>query len=482
MREPAHDDLVARDHLLPVDAEVLARLVRPARDGQAPGDQRRRVARPAGLHRQPREIDVVALPHDLLAGRRRALLRRHVQHLHEHRARVLPRVLQALAAARAPSGTRAACRPRAAPSTDSSPMPARRAAACRTDCRAPGSSAPSGCSNSSAGPPALQHAIADLGHLEARIDGLRHAPQLARCLELGDEVAEVAVAHWRDLRAPRAGAIRLGGSGLRRIHGVTGSNCNGACGRRAHGDGSPPLFRRLPTTAAAPGEPAWSVPRARSILTASRTGAGAIAMQATAATFEELTMVRSDPSSSIARLRWRLVVGAAGAATATSCFWLAACSTTSAADDSHADEEYRTGSNIAVRDRNAPSDAKTYDTNSVQDAARITLRGRRWDSRAAERRAPPRQGSRLRWQARPAGLRSPRAAAVHRDDRAGDVARARPRPGTPPPRRSPPAVPSRRSGMPPPARCEQLVGSDARSSATRRRGPPARGPSACRRG
>ena len=94
------------------------------------------------------------------------------QHLHEHRARVLPRVLQALAAARAPSGTRAACRFRAAPSTDRprAHRPARRAAACRTDCRAPGCVWPFGFSNSSAGPPALQHAVADLGHLEPRID------------------------------------------------------------------------------------------------------------------------------------------------------------------------------------------------------------------------------------------------------------------------------------------------------------------------
>ena len=36
MREPAHDDLVAADHLLAVDAEVLALLLRPARDGRAP--------------------------------------------------------------------------------------------------------------------------------------------------------------------------------------------------------------------------------------------------------------------------------------------------------------------------------------------------------------------------------------------------------------------------------------------------------------
>ena len=52
MRQPAHDDLVRRDHLLAIDAEVLARLARAARDRQAPGDQRARIARPAGLDRQ----------------------------------------------------------------------------------------------------------------------------------------------------------------------------------------------------------------------------------------------------------------------------------------------------------------------------------------------------------------------------------------------------------------------------------------------
>jgi len=84
-------------------------------------------------------------------------------------------------------------------------------------------------------------------------------------------------------------------------------------------------------------------------------------------------MIRSDRPSSVARPRLRLAVAAAVAATATSCLWLAACSTTSAADDSRADKEYRTGSNIAVRDRNAAGDAKAYDPNSVQDAARSTM-------------------------------------------------------------------------------------------------------------
>ncbi len=54
------------------------------------------IARPARLHRQPRKIDIGALPHDFLARRRAALLGHHVHHLQEDGPRVLPRVLQPL--------------------------------------------------------------------------------------------------------------------------------------------------------------------------------------------------------------------------------------------------------------------------------------------------------------------------------------------------------------------------------------------------
>src|SRR5581483_8603472 len=81
MREPAHDEPVAADDLLAVDAEVLAPLRRAARDGEAPGDERARVPGPAGLDRQAREVDFVLLPDDVAKGRGGALLRRHVQHL-----------------------------------------------------------------------------------------------------------------------------------------------------------------------------------------------------------------------------------------------------------------------------------------------------------------------------------------------------------------------------------------------------------------
>jgi len=81
--EPAHDDAVGRNHLLAINAEVLPRLRRSARHGEAPRDQRPGILGPAGLHRQAREVDVGAFPDDLLAWGRRALLRRHVEDLHE---------------------------------------------------------------------------------------------------------------------------------------------------------------------------------------------------------------------------------------------------------------------------------------------------------------------------------------------------------------------------------------------------------------
>src|SRR2546430_7854893 len=95
MREPAHDDTVSPDHLLAVDSEVLPLLLGTARDGEAPGDERPGVAGPAVLDRQAREIDVVSFAHGLVARRRGALLRRHVEQLLEERE-FLPQVAQAL--------------------------------------------------------------------------------------------------------------------------------------------------------------------------------------------------------------------------------------------------------------------------------------------------------------------------------------------------------------------------------------------------
>ena len=93
MRQPAHDHFVARNYLLPVNAQVLPRLVRPARDCETPGDEWPGVTRPAGLHRQARQIDRCAVPNNLLARCIRDKFRRHVEHLFQYRP-FIPCVLE----------------------------------------------------------------------------------------------------------------------------------------------------------------------------------------------------------------------------------------------------------------------------------------------------------------------------------------------------------------------------------------------------
>jgi len=95
MAQPAHDQLVAADDLLAIDAEVLALLVRAAGDRQAPGDQRRHVARPAVLDRQFAQIDRLALLDHLLAGGVLEDLGRHADDLLVDR-QLRPGVLEAL--------------------------------------------------------------------------------------------------------------------------------------------------------------------------------------------------------------------------------------------------------------------------------------------------------------------------------------------------------------------------------------------------
>ena len=193
--------LFARDHLLPVDAEVLPRLVRAARHGEAPGDERPGVAGPAGLHRQAREIDVGAFPDDLLARRRLPLLRRHLHHLHEQRPRVLPRVLQALRRLgllqeREQLADLAQRRDRLLAHAERDARRRAEQIAEHGNARTPSApSKPFGFSNSSAGPPAFStrsqiSVISRRGSTSAR-----DALQLAAALELREKVAEVGVFH-----------------------------------------------------------------------------------------------------------------------------------------------------------------------------------------------------------------------------------------------------------------------------------------------
>ena len=193
VREPSHDELVARDHLLAVDAQVLPRFVRPASDDQAPGDEGRHVAGPAVLHRQPRQIDVGAFPDHLLAGRAAHLPRRHVpqgleqageaHHFLEALGRL--RLLQRgkrlaeqaqFAQVRHTHGTRhAGSRPEQV-----------------AQHRHRVADGPLEEQGRTAG---TQHAVAHRRHLQVRRQGLGDAPQFTRALQLGQKIAQVAVSH-----------------------------------------------------------------------------------------------------------------------------------------------------------------------------------------------------------------------------------------------------------------------------------------------
>ena len=193
MGEPAHDDAVLADHLLAIDAEVLPALPRPARHRQAPGNQGPRVLRPARLHRQSAQIDVGALPVHFLARRRRALFRRHVEHALEDRE-LVPQVAQALGRLRfLEIGEQLA---------DFAQLGGVLRTHCGGDARYRAEEIgehrhlmPARSLKDESGSARAQHAVADLGHLQARRHASADALQLALRLELSDELPKVAVAH-----------------------------------------------------------------------------------------------------------------------------------------------------------------------------------------------------------------------------------------------------------------------------------------------
>ena len=81
LRQPAHDDPVASDNLLAVNAQILPRFMWPFGHHQPPGDRRPGVLRPAVLDWQSRQIHVRPFNHALLTGWPADLLRGHIQHL-----------------------------------------------------------------------------------------------------------------------------------------------------------------------------------------------------------------------------------------------------------------------------------------------------------------------------------------------------------------------------------------------------------------
>ncbi|TLD46046.1 MAG: hypothetical protein FAZ92_01654 [Accumulibacter sp.] len=205
MRQPAHDQLVRPQHLLAINAEVLACLVRPARHRQAPGDQRRHVARPAPLDRQAAEVDIAALANDLLAWRRRTHARRHVEHLPQHRQLVpgvpeTPRWLRFLEVGEQLAHF-------AQRQHRLLPHPQRHAAGRTEEVRQNGHPVAGRLLEEQCRPAGTQHAIADFGHLEPRVDSDGDPPELAHRFQLRHEIAQVMILHRQQIRASSNGRL-----------------------------------------------------------------------------------------------------------------------------------------------------------------------------------------------------------------------------------------------------------------------------------
>ena len=69
MRQPAHDQAIAADQLLPINTQVLPLFFGPAGYGQTPGHQRTRILGPAGLDRETTQVHGVTLDDFLLTSR-----------------------------------------------------------------------------------------------------------------------------------------------------------------------------------------------------------------------------------------------------------------------------------------------------------------------------------------------------------------------------------------------------------------------------
>ncbi len=146
---PVHEGRALVDDLHAVHADVADTGLRVLRDDGGKRDERRRIAGPAALDRQPAEVDVVALEDDLLAGalgdglRQRVrdrlqleqaldllddpLRRLHVEHVAELGGRVVE-LLDAEREAHAPLGAELVDQERvaASPSGSRTAAPARR--------------------------------------------------------------------------------------------------------------------------------------------------------------------------------------------------------------------------------------------------------------------------------------------------------------------------------------------------------------------
>ena len=200
--QPAHDQLVAADQLLAIDAQVLTFLIGPAGNHQRPGHQRAGVAWPAGLNRQLGEVHVVAFDDVFLAGPGAAPLGVHAQHLAEDR-QLLPGVAESLGRLRLlQEGQQLA---EFAQLFHRLPAHAQRHAPLGAE-QIPQhrDRRPLGVLKQNR---RLQRAVADLGHLQARVHLAGHPFQFAQLFQLLNKVAQVAVFHQSNLAGCKVAAV-----------------------------------------------------------------------------------------------------------------------------------------------------------------------------------------------------------------------------------------------------------------------------------
>ena len=197
VRQPAHDELVRPQQLLTVDTQVLALGVGAARDHQAPGQERRHVARPAGLDWQAGQVHVLAFPDYFLAGRTLDVLGAHVPQRRLQHRDFGQRVTQALGLAQRGQqladvaqgadvvGAHAARHARRRAEQVGQHRHLRRAAVVLRVLEQQGRAR------------GAQHAVGNLGHFQARGDGRGDALEFAHAFELSEKVSKVAVFHYR---------------------------------------------------------------------------------------------------------------------------------------------------------------------------------------------------------------------------------------------------------------------------------------------
>ena len=186
MGQPAHDELVAPDQLHAVDAEIEALLAGATGDDQGPGDQRARIAGPAGLYRQLVQVDLVTLLSVILAAGVAHHFWCHVQHLFQH-WRLAPGIAHTLGRiGLAQVGQQF---PDLAQRGNIFPAHAQRDPLfCAEQVDQYGRAIAPGVLEQQGGATAPQGAVGDFGHFQHRVHFCTDADQLAALFQLGDKI------------------------------------------------------------------------------------------------------------------------------------------------------------------------------------------------------------------------------------------------------------------------------------------------------